>query len=442
MKLMTRYTRLFFWFLPPMLLAAWPLYFYKPNWLLDSTYVNWLALAVCFILVCSPWGSRLLISERYPRHPLQTSAWLLRTLTLQLGFWLFYLGMFALWNWHHPHDAPLPADAWRDPIKLTLNSFGLFPFASVALIATSFGWLAHRRHLDSYLDTLCFSEMRGTPVAVHVAMRAMGRGLTFGGLAFLSVIATLAIASLFVGYAKIARLLGLTLPSFATAFLLLVLCLRRQQSPLLTMVTQQRPMLSFILNVVVWSVIVTLIALIIPAKVGDAIALPNSIAMLISQHWHTYPPLFGMTTAWLLTPVMAITLARWSYGYTLRQLILVTLLPSAGLALALAQPWFPDPAAHAAAFTTAGYFLLLICLLPRSVLPLASKTYLAAGEIKHRSETVFYARWKTMTGALFYFFLPGGIVALGLVSSMVIIPCTLMIILMAINLLRSIHNTN
>lgn len=437
MKLMTRHTRLFLWFIPPMALVAWLGFFLHPTWLIDSSYLNWLALAACLLILLTPMGSDRLETATSPLIPYSTVGWVSRSLVLQLGVWFLILGMRGLLDWHHPNDAPVPIDAWRQSLTQPLLHFGLFPFATITFLAVAFGRLSYLQGLDTYFDTLCFGNATAAPEALRIAIRTLGRALTLSGIALSAALSALALATLAIGANKVALLQGLTLPAFSAAFLLLLISLRRSQNPLLTAVAQQRPALGLLLNVIVWAFLLAVMAIIVTPRSSTELTPPNSWVALISEHWLDYPALFTVISSWLLIPLAGLFMARLAYGRTCRQLVLLGLLPSALLAGAVTQPWFRNPYPHAAWLVIIGFCAILLICLPRAMVPLTSQTYLAPGEAKHRNEMIFLSRWKPLTGMMFYFLIPGGLIALSVLYSLIVVPCCCVLLLTLFNLLRT-----
>jgi hypothetical protein len=131
-----------------------------------------------------------------------------------------------------------------------------------------------------------------------------------------------------------------------------------------------------------------------------------------------------------LVPVTAVFIARFSYGYTLRSILLAVLALPALLAIGLFSAahfhyhlHVHTPARIAELAAIVGFVLLISLIARKRYFPMVCLIYLPKSKhIKKRNSETFHFRIKQTASIFFYFFLPAGTFVTTLFLSFIILP--------------------
>ncbi|OGO92796.1 MAG: hypothetical protein A3F10_04665 [Coxiella sp. RIFCSPHIGHO2_12_FULL_42_15] len=439
MKVLKSYKHFTYIILLAALFASFSLYLFTPTTLVKSGYINWAALWVAMIILVTPWGSLRLIHHNNQQTRLRFLPWILRIALLEIAITALYFGI-TQWS----QFLNLPAGTSQKNLFLvniaqSMLHFGLFPWAIIAVFAVCFGITAYVKQQDSYLDTLVFGRYRKQYETCNVILKGIGRAFTMTALGIATVLTTIAIASMISKAEYLRDLFGFNLAAVGAGLMLLMLSFRKTSSRLLAAVQAQRPTWGLLLNMVIWALFLGIYSLLLHNHTGATLSMPVFANALFYDQWSLHLSIFSTTWWFIVTPLTALFIARFSYGYSLRAVILATLaLPLLAVILLLSiqsismpvniSPWYAQIS------MIIGFLLLLILTLNKKVLPLTAQTYLTkTNVVKHRSEIVFAERWKKTCGLFFYLFIPGGLVAITLLSMLTTVLAMLVVGLVLIH---------
>lgn len=444
MKTLKSYRHLSYIILFASLIFSILLYSISPRIITQLAFINWVALLLAAIILITPWGSIRITKTDDKQQKLLFKSWLLKIVLLELAVILLYIGMGQFSASLFSANQAQMMNQTQSGLTESLHEFGLFPWAIIAVFAVCFYVVTFIQKRDSYFDTIAFGTYKKQIESLNVSIKGIGRGFTLATLAIASGMVTIAIASLIISPEYVRAVTGFNLAAFGAALVLFFLTLRKTSSVLMMAAQTQRPAIGFFLSIIIWSIFLIIYSFFAHGHTSLKPEVPTLLQSLLTLDSPLHWQVFSSVWWFIVTPMLAISIARFSYGYSLRAIVLGVL----SLPLILALLFIKNfhfilhlPTWGGPAFIIVGFILLLALTVNKHTLPLLSQTYLAKSEIKHRSENVFTERWKRVCGLFFYLFIPGGIAILSLLTMALVIPAVLVIIAVLINAVRLLRRT-
>lgn len=446
MKLMPRFINSFYFVITLLLAAIIAIYVSCPKLLVNFAYINWLALLMLIILLISPLGKLKFTEKSNSQIPLSPTKWLSQIILLQIALLLVFVGLTELMGSILPIDTETHTATLLPALQDTFLNFGLYPWALIAMFAAAFGIACYAKNQNSYLSTISGNFTQKKYEIFNITANLAGRAATTTLIGLSFVTATFLIASLITSPQDLRGITGFSVAAIGTSFLLLFLFLRRKVSAILSSVETHRPALGIFLNMLIFAIIISLIALVIHyIGTGDN-QMPLFFATILAKGWQLHWQLV-YTLFWLITvPISAILIAKFSQGYSLRAMLLASMLLPVILAIVLLsikllQPQLilHLPKIVAVLLGIAGFVLLIFFLFNKNHLPSTIQCYLPKSDsIKSRNKELFSQRWKRMCGLVFYLFIPAGVFVIAIMLSLLIVPMVLIICGVIYSLARSI----
>lgn len=430
MKTMKRYMGLYYALIALFFAAGIAVYFTHAKLLLNVAWIHWGAAALAVFFILTPKGSKRLLCPQSEKQPLSRQQWITKILNLQISLFLIYFSI-TQFNPYFSIEGQAPKNLLTDSLNGLLFHFGLYPWALIAIFAVGFGISAYLKNQDSYLSQISLGFLKRRNETLEVIAKTTARAATIGVIAITFVLVTFILASIISNIQALTTLTGFTAASMGAAFLMLFLTMRRNNSHLLTTINQQRPLLGILLMVLIWAIVLMLLSIIVTyTGVGDS-DVPALLMGIFNKGWLLHWQLFSELWWLMLTPITAVFIARFSYGYSIRAIIIATLaLPVMIMLLLQFNAILPNPLNFNNTplwlVQLAGVlgFLSLVGLLydPKNK-PLTVLTYLPKlGNEKLRNEEIYQQRLKRMCGVMFYLFIPAGFFVTSLFMSLIIIP--------------------
>jgi len=445
MKLLKRYVHLYYIILPLLLATSLVFAFKFPHILNQFITLNWLPLILGIIIVCTPWGSIKLKSKDAGNEKLAWPFWLAKILGLELALFFLYYGITQFTNVMLPIETTAHPQAFIDSItQFTLHA-GLFPWGIIAILATALGIQAFIFEKNSYISTALNFNFMSQREGFAVTVNAISRIFTIVILCLTGAMISLIFASLIAQPLALASVFGINSSAMGAVLVTMYLTSRKKSHTTLQAVYKQQPALGLVLLVLIWGFIVAVVSLILFYFVGPSASARNSINFIFSHGWQWSWQIFS--TAWWIAfvPLTSIFVAKFSQGYSLRAMILATLiLPLLLSVLLLTQQhhaWsLPSaPVWLIQTISIIGFILLMSLMANTKSLPLVMQTYLAKPElIKHRNENLFVRRFKRVCGIMFYFFIPAGIFVITYVMLLALVPFAIFLILLCFSIIMSL----
>ncbi len=445
MKTMKRYLGLYYLLSIILLAATLGIYFYRADILLGLPFLNWLALPLLAIMVFSPWGSQSLVSPSTSLTTLPPSQWFAKILNLQLSLFLLY---FSITQFTHYFSiaGQAPKTLLTDSLHTLLFKFGIYPWPLIAIFAIAFALSAYNKEQDSYLSNITPLFDNKKRETLEVIIKTMGRAVTLIAIATTLVIITFIFTTTATSLTHFKELTGFTAASVGVAFLMLFFTIRRNDNQFLMQINKKRPLLGILLTVLIWVIVLTLASVVIHYTGNMKGQPPWMVVPLLNKGWLLHWELFSEYWWLLFTPIIAILIARFSYGYSIRGIILATLLfpllltalikmitlPMINIDINQAPLWLVQIAA------ILGFLSLISLMYQKKHLPLTMLTYLPkAGNDRPRNEDIYHKRLKKMCGLVFYFFIPAGFFVIAVFMALSFIPMIVIIIAVYLQILKS-----
>lgn len=429
------------------LVASFVLYFLKPNLLVDIAYINWAGLLLSIVILFTRWGSIRLTNTSNEHVRLAFVPWILRILLLEISVALFYFGMMQYILFLNPTLTPQTLLTLSTSMTQTWVYFGLFPWALIAIFAICFAVNAYLYQKESYLDSVAIGHYQKQFETPNVILKGIGRAFTLLTLGIGGAFTTLALAGMIGGAGHLRDIFGFNLAAFGAAMILLMLSFRKTSHHLFAAVQTQRPGLGFMLNIVIWALFLALYSFLLHSHTDAKPTLGPLFNDLFFNHGALHLNIFSSAWWFIVTPIIAIFIARFSYGYSLRSIIIATLALPTLSALFFLSTRHIHIAQHLPIWCSqlsiiVGFVLFLAFTVNKKVFPLTAQTYLTSKNmIKHRSELIFSERWKKVCGFFFYLVIPGGLTAITFLSMLTSVLAAVVIILVFIHAIFLLRKT-
>lgn len=430
MKTMKRYTGLYYALIALFFVVSITIYFTHTTLLLEMPWIHWGAIALAIFFILTPKGSKRLVSPQAEQQPLPRQQWLIKILNLQISLFLIYFSI-TQFNQYFAIEGQAPKSLLTDSLNGLLFHFGLFPWALIAIFAVGFGTIAYLKNQDAYLSQISLGFLKKRHETLEVIVKTTARAATIGAVAITFVLLTFILASIISNIQALTKLTGFTAASMGAAFLMLFLTMRRNNSHFLTTINQQRPLLGVLLLVLIWAIVLMLLSIIVTyTGVGDS-DIPALLMRIFNKGWLLHWQLFSELWWLMLTPITAVFIARFSYGYSIRAIIIATLaLPFMIMLLLQFNAISPNPLNFnnvplwlVQLAGALGFLSLVGLLYDTNNKPLTVLTYLPKlGNEKLRNEEIYQQRLKRLCGVMFYLFIPAGFFVTSLFMSLIIIP--------------------
>lgn len=469
MKILKKYNKAYYVIIAMIFAAAALAYAFVPTALVHIAYYNWLAVAIAAIILISPWGSIKIrnpkrieqkkkrgkkaetLADEPEKQPL--NHWLTKIVIFEATLFVLYYVICQFNAVVLPTQTQPHPEAFGSTLYAFLTQYGLFPWSFIAILAIGFAITSFNKQKDCYSNTLCDALPMLKNKLFSVALQTAGRMLSQFALGFTAVVVTFVFASIISSVSGLHSIAGFTGGAIGATLLMLFLCYRRSSSHLLQSIVKQRPAFSIFLILMIWAIALGVISLILDHIGSPKQVIPGIVTSIVNRgwmlHWHI------ISTGWWISliPISAIYIARQSYGYSLRAIILATAaLPLVIAAIATGLHYsslahFATPTWLVQAAAVVGMIMLLTLVANKNILSNISQCYLGKSATgKHRSEDIFVSRWKKMCGVLFYFYIPAGIYVTSLIFLLPVIMggllTTLAAISLVIQLAKKSHQAN
>ncbi|OGT52835.1 MAG: hypothetical protein A3F17_05440 [Gammaproteobacteria bacterium RIFCSPHIGHO2_12_FULL_41_15] len=410
--------------------------------------LSWL---IILLIIASPLGSYRLGSstKEYPRYaPL---SWLLRIIGIELSliavFWgVTYVSGLVSPVLTSPHVALL-TQTWKD----ILLPMGFFPWASIALVSAAFAYHSYCRHQDTDMSTTLYPLLPlKTKDTLSIISNNTVRALTLLILASTLVFMSLLLTSLFVPEHVLMSFTGFHMTSLVVLFILLVSVVnKRFRQKIYTQIVEKKTSPSVVFGFFTLIMALTLIVMLL--FFGNlhttSIKMPHVIQVLFNQgwinNWHLFAILWWL--AWI--PMVGIDIAYVSRGYTVRAVLITTLIIP--LLIGTGLFFIPDASSHPIAIhpilwpiliaaSLAGFCYCLVTLASSARFELLARTYLPADRIKYHAQDRFITRLLQTSVLLLYVYLPAGIIGLNILFFIAALIPTVLFLLVPVALLMAL----
>lgn len=379
--------------------------------------VNWLCLATAAFCVLSPWGGVVIDDEQSPGKLYGLFGWWLRIFLMQLSLILVYIGLHTL-----AYKA-LPVSNGQvdltDTLKTIWQHWALYPWGAVAMMTIAMSFTAYNQRRNAFVSSTAQDLLHNKDDSLLTHLLGIcSRNALVAALSTTFGLYMLFAACLLVqGHTK-AIATGLNTPAFIVALLMLVVAiLPFTKSGVSRLMRRQIPsILGIVALILIGAIIVLILSGIAqsiefgPSKQNNPIFYndlkqlgPDGIWMLFSANW------------WLaFTPVCAFLIGRISKGYSVRMIIIGTLIGPAALAAAPHFHYWLNPVLLLV-LIWAGFLLFFGLLsLDRNRSMLVQIYLPKLGRFKSRDYHYFFRRVFRFAAASIYLYLPIGIMYLAL----------------------------
>lgn len=378
-------------------------------------YSHWFALAICALLILTPWGNTRLQSniDTRPRQPVVQ--WLAQLFALQFCVTAVYFGISLVSGQTLPVMTSTHEGLFIDSLTHLLTTWGLFPWAFIALMSITMGIYSYRRNRDSYVSTTLQPLLKSDP--------QQPGGLIVNTLAKLGTLMVFAISFAFMSLLLASLFNGTVESGFRSSVLLItmVILVITLLSPfrhyLSRQISHQRPLFTtLIILCVILALVLIALNLILGKFFTGTAPIPTVVKNLLKQDWMTSWMLFSAIWWVVWTPVLGAMCARLSRGYSTRATLLgILVFPSLAAVFfnwlhAIHYSVIHSHTALNAIAAFVGFIGLTLFLTNRSALPMTVLSYLPAGDrYKHRDPHGFVRKMLQLSAGLLYLYLPSGL---------------------------------
>lgn len=419
--------------LPILVLAGSVLYF--PHSAVQIFKLHWVCWLILAIMLCGRRRKlRLAANELEPPRYTRLS-WLLQIFTLQLSITAVFLGICACCGQSAPVNINPQAGLFAQSMAQFLIAQGLFPWGFYAVSAILMGDYAYRRREDAYWGTVLGPLISNT--LVKVSINFIARALTMTAYGLTICLISLLWASMVTAFPIIT---GFYLtPLLLTIILLLLSFTKIFRRNVNKAVGKDIPLAP---GLFLWTIFLAAAIWLLNGFLSPWTHIAMAAPILLS-HWLNHPWqdlwLIFANSFWLLwAPIMGITLARISRGYTIAEVIgAIFILPLAvALVFYLSRKiqWDMIPL-YAGLIAGAGLLILFILTLRKKSTPSFILSYLPRQDhYKFRSYRRTLVRVTQCAVGILFIYLPGGVYATNFIIFSLALCAMAIILIFIINL--------
>ena len=295
-------------------------------------YINWGVLAICLLTLVVPAG-KVKIVESGNKLPLPR--WLANIFLFQVLLFFLFIGVSTLCGQITHAPFPEKVGAFNQAIYTLFFRYALFPWPIYTLFAGAFGIMCYRRQKDCYLSDVAGQKEISSDSRLGSALNSIIKMSTIISLAMLVGFGAILIASLF-SNGRLYIPSGMQLGTMIFVFLLVVLLYTRTFKNYMNRLLDSGLATPLVMILVALFIAVSMLIFSYFTPANDAsIALPKIVVHLQDAGWFTIWTLFSASWWLAWAAIAGIFLAHISRGYSLRAMVLASLLLPAGLMLAL-----------------------------------------------------------------------------------------------------------
>lgn len=433
---------LLLWHFTPQIITAYKLY--------------WLFPIMTIFFLITPYGSRRLQSDSNQSPRYKVVPWLLQIMAVELSLLAVFWGICTIIGKVLPVLTTAHPHLFTTTINFLSINTGGFPWAGIALLAVSIGYISYHSNQDAYLSStlnpiLKSSTTQTMGIISNFAVRISTLLAISSSIAFISLLMT----SLFVPQHTMLSFSGFKPLALIVMFLLLLLVINRRFTQKITAILNKKqftPAKLILLFTLCLTIVLTLLMLFFG---GSSIAMsthqgmiktPFIIQSLLKNGWLTLWKIFAILwwLSWL--PLMGVYIAKLSKGYSVRAIILAVITLPLILSVIL---FFTQPTTvHAVnshlleAWATRiipiiGFLVLIALVVKEKQFPALMLTFLPKqGKIKYRKYNLYLSKLLQFSTAVIYIYLPSDITLLTLIMFVGILILSALVLLVPFALFK------
>lgn len=425
-------------------------WFFAPDIVLGFR-LHWILLGLIIAVIFSPWGKIRFSSynaekalEHKPLYPWRS--WLLRIFAIQFFLGLIFAGIACFCTQTSP-AVNAPKAIFSSTLFQFCYSFGLFPWALVAITTIGFGYWSFCKKQNAYVSSLLYPIFHSSPMeTAGLVTNFMMRLGTLG--AFTTTIAFMILIIAYVFGAFITKIAtGFSLAMIIVSLLFLIIGLTKPFERFLkTLFSSQAPVLiSLLITIVILSFILIFLSWMFDMMNQVTLKTPILLKKLQQKDWNVYWMFFAICwwISWI--PITSIYIAKISCGYSIRQIIIGLLVLPLFIGIILGcltyfkiNISFNHPTLIEL-FSLVGFVGLFYLITQKKFLPSLVLSYLPKEGQYKRREYYFLIRNSIKLAVMaIYLFLPAGMFGISMYLYAVIITYFLLNILVIISFVMMI----
>lgn len=415
--------------------------------ILDFFHAFWICIFCSLIFIFSALGNRVLAENKQnAEKKMRWPTWLLCIIAVEIGLYCIYAGisllcgkLFLINTISHNH-------LFADSIKTQLLQYGLFPWSLYGLFAVGMGITAYHKKSDAFMSDIIkpitkSSSRQWIGLVANIAAR---RGTLFG-LSVTFVMMLFLLLSIFISLpAHIPHDFYPT--ALLTSLVLITLSLSNKLKHTVDRVFSRFIPMQFSIPLV--TALLALLILIIGifiSGLGFMFGKPTEppvISKWIAFDWKTSWMIFSVLWWAFLTPMIANLFVRISHGYSVRSLLIATLIFPLCITLYLHL----DTSSHQIQFSSEtisilsvmAFFILFPILMQHDYVGSVANAYFPKlGVKKHRDSLPFFRLAMQFTLIATYLFMVIGINAISLLLFVSVFVLLFILLLAAIAIVKS-----
>lgn len=414
---------------------------------LDFFQAFWICVVCCLILIFSSLGNHILAENKnHVGKKMRWPTWLLCIVSIEIGLYLIYAGisllcgkLFLINTVSHDH-------LFVNSIKTQLLHYGLFPWGLYGLLAVGMGITAYHKKSDAFMSDIIKPITKSSSRQwIGLTANIAARRATIFGLSVTLMMMTFLLLSIFISLP--AHIPYAFYPAaLLTSLVLLTLALTNKLKYYTGRIFSRAIPIQFSIPVVT-----ALLALLILATgifisgLGSLFSKPIEpplISKWIALDWKTSWMIFSVLWWAFLAPMIASLFARISHGYSVRNMLIATLIFPLCMTLYLhmhaSSQIFSFSSETISILSVIAFFILFSILLQHDYVGCVANAYFPKfGIKKNRDSLPFFHLTLQFTLITSYLFLVIGINAISLLLFVTVFLLLLILLLAAIAIVKS-----
>lgn len=416
--------------------------------------IYWILPAGIIVLLLTPLSKIRLSAptDTEPRYSFYS--WFLRVVALEFSLIAIFYGICYISGHLLPILTKAQPTLFTNTLFYSFVHLGLFPFTIFSLIACVFGYISYQGDTDAYLSTALYPILKSTTDnTVGLIINTTARAATMYALSSSIAFMSLLIISFFAPHKALLAFIGFSPVPLVAVFILLTLILNKKFNQQIYFLITKKQLPSAIIMIgftILLSMGLIVLILFFADHGSTIIRTPALIKSLLKHGWGSVWQLF--TSLWWISwaPITGIFIAKISRGYSMRGILLVTLIPPFFISvILLLTHHFHLTMSHHRIFDIVGFiipfigFLLVLSFIARKkTFSILTQTYLPKRDkIKHRNQDRFVRKLLQFSAFMLYLYLLAGITILCILFFVFMLILCLVLLALPFALLRGLWET-